>query len=241
MLGTLIVHPSSYLFGSFAAFFCSPTIKDMSYPVLHVQIQQVASKFSSEISLQMTFNMEWNDSRLRDGQNCIGELDPEASRQIWRPDPYVFYSSFTNIVETMNGKSESITMSPEGLLWWMEADIGLQCPFDFSYYPFDVQRCKFMVSSTTSTISTLVFKTTKILDRSQFIQQELQYDIEFEKFNKAEDFSWMGMSGSNFSTTGFYVTLKRKSSASLITTFIPSFLVVLCSFFRNQLSSTNLL
>jgi hypothetical protein len=43
---------------------------------------------------------------------------------------------------------------------------GILCPFDFSLYPFDVQICKFKLSSTALTINALEFKTESLVDNT---------------------------------------------------------------------------
>jgi hypothetical protein len=72
------------------------------------------------------------------------------------PDPYVYNSASVKVVPTVAGISQSLTNSPSGLNWWIESFIGFQCKLDFVYYPFDVQECKFVVSSTKYAIGPLL-------------------------------------------------------------------------------------
>jgi hypothetical protein len=102
-----------------------------------------ATSYSSEITLHLQITMYWNDSRLISNEDCVGELNKNTSQNIWRPNPYIFHLSSIEVVKTLAGQSEFYTKGVNGgaVEWWIEAYVRLQCPFDFSLYPFDVQEC----------------------------------------------------------------------------------------------------
>ncbi len=167
-------------------------------------------------------NLRWNDSRVSDAVACSGELEPSAAESIWKPDIYFYYSASTTLQSTLHGHSEALMGSPEGFRWWLELNAGLHCAFDFTYYPFDAQRCKLMISSMSTPLPTLQF------DK---IQQKTQYHIEYAKFTEAADLVWESPnSNSKYALAGFHVTLARQLHSSLANTFLPSFLTVItCS------------
>ena len=44
-------------------------------------------------------------------------------QQIWKPDPYVYYSSFVSTVDTVTGHSEWLSKDPSGFVWWKEQKV----------------------------------------------------------------------------------------------------------------------
>ena len=43
--------------------------------------------------------------------------------QIWKPDPYVFYSSSVATVDTVTGMAEWVNKDPTGFIWWKEQEV----------------------------------------------------------------------------------------------------------------------
>ena len=57
----------------------------------------------------------------------------------FRPDPFIYNTEKTHVVEMVSGRAEDIWFGPEGFEWWMEWEISIQCPFHFEWFPFDTQ------------------------------------------------------------------------------------------------------
>ena len=57
----------------------------------------------------------------------------------FRPDPFIYNTEKTHVVEMVGGRAEDIWLGPEGFEWWMEWEVTVQCPFNFAWFPFDTQ------------------------------------------------------------------------------------------------------
>jgi hypothetical protein len=100
------------------------------------------------MSIEIGIYMNWNDSRILTNSTCMGELEKTSQDKIWKPNPYILFTPSPEPFRTLTGdKAESFIKSEHELEWWVEGHFQVQCQFDFSLYPFDVQICKFKVSS----------------------------------------------------------------------------------------------
>ena len=72
----------------------------------------------------------------------MGELDETVIREIWKPDPYVYFYSGAEVQKTLTGPSEAFTVDPESFAWFISVELAVHCPFDFYYYPFDSHACR---------------------------------------------------------------------------------------------------
>jgi hypothetical protein len=109
----------------------------------------------------------------------------------------------------------------------------VQCPFDFSYFPFDVHHCSLRMSSKFMHIDTKTYETLKFRDVSGRMQPNVGYSIAYNIFKRTEDMTQTSpTSGHIYSTAGFHITLSRDISYSVVNTFLPSLLIVLTSFIR---------
>ena len=97
--------------------------------------------FSAEVVIRLQQRFRWQDVRLNIS-NCTGILDDLTINNIWKPSPYVHSTSFIKNVERIDGSTNYFEAEPPyNFYWYMELDIGLQCPFDFAFYPFDSHTC----------------------------------------------------------------------------------------------------
>ncbi len=150
-------------------------------------------------------------------------------------DIYIFHNAHTRILPVLNGRSESLNAHPVlGFEWWLEIDVGLHCPFDFSYYPFDTQACRFMISSMAATKETLIMHTAAVIDETAEVQQTMSYKIGYVQFKRPEDFFFVNaVSKKNFSLSGFDMKMSRQLQSTLANVFLPSFLTVVTASIRN--------
>ena len=58
---------------------------------------------------------------------------------VFRPDPFIYNTDKTHVVEMVSGRAEDIWYGPRGFEWWMEWEVSVQCPFEFDWFPFDTQ------------------------------------------------------------------------------------------------------
>ena len=174
--------------------------------------------------------MEWPDTRLVSKMNCTGKPDVKLLRRIWRPNPFLYYSSSIEIVDTFKDKAEFFEKTPKKFSWWLKADLGIQCGFDFRYYPFDSQMCTVKLSSTNLRDNVVKYVTSSInTEYGAHMQPELAYEIEYELLNDPKDLTAKYISGS-YSISGFKIILHRRKFLFVANFFIPSFLIVLTSF-----------
>ena len=119
-------------------------------------------------------------------------------------------------------------------MWELELVLRIQCPFDFSFYPFDKQECSVKFTSYVHTENVVKYKTWHLKDISDKIQQAMEYDIGYEILSKEEDLihSYYTCERCIYSVSGFNVKLKRKLSSAIMNVFIPSLITVTIAFCR---------
>ena len=182
--------------------------------------------FRSEIVIQLGITMSWSDTRLVSNMNCTGLPDPEKFKKIWRPHPFLYYSSSIEIVDTLKDKTEIFEKTPEKLFWWLKADLGIQCRFDFSYYPFDIQVCTVKFSSTNLRDTSVTYETSSLdveFDAKFTVQHALPYEIEYEVLTDPKELN-LKYGGGSYSISGFKMKLQRRKSSFVANFFFPSFL-----------------
>ncbi len=61
---------------------------------------------TATLHLQMDLVIKWNDTRLLlEDPDCLGEVDKEKWRTLYRPNIYVYNTDHTRIMETVIGRS----------------------------------------------------------------------------------------------------------------------------------------
>ena len=190
--------------------------------------------FSSQIELELTVSFEWHDSRLNITGHCEGFIDNETIDAIWIPRPYIPHLSHINTIGRLVGSTEFYYAVPDLLHWELELTVGLQCPFDFGFYPFDVQLCQVKFTSYFHTDEVVRYSTRRLQDLSARIQQSLEYDIQYEIISSKDDLvhQYLSCAECKYSASGFCVKLRRRWSTSIINLFIPSLITVMIAFCR---------
>ena len=181
--------------------------------------------FSSEIELELIVEFYWYDTRLN-VTDCDGFIDKSTLQKIWTPQPDVLHKSFIEKVERIGGTTDYISADPDYLYWWLKLYVGIQCPFDFSFYPFDTHHCDVLFQSHVHTNKVVNYTSSDPYDESMEIQHALKYDVEYKIQTNEEKLSY------DYPTCGFTVKLSRHLQAALINKFIPSFMLVMISFCR---------
>ena len=108
--------------------------------------------------------------------------------------------------------------------WEIELVLRIQCPFDFSYYPFDNQECSVKFASYFHTDDVIKYITWQLEDISGTIQQALEYDIKYKIISSQNDLKhkYFTCKECNYSVSGFNVKLNRKLGPAFINIYIPS-------------------
>ena len=154
------------------------------------------------------------------------------------PRPYIPHLSSIATVGRLIGSTEFFQADPDLFNWELELVLGLQCPYDFYFYPFDVQLCQVKFTSYFHTDDVVRYSTRKLQDVSDNIQQSLEYNIEYKIISSKKDLVQQYFSTSakcpecSYSVSGFWVKLRRKWSTSIINIFIPSLITVMIAFCR---------
>ena len=181
---------------------------------------------SSEIELELTLMVYWNDERLNVTGNCDGFIDNSTLEKIWIPKPDIYHKSFIEKIERIGGTTDYFSADPSTLYWYLELYVGIQCPFDFSFYPFDTHQCNVLFTSFFHTDEVVNYTSWNLDDESKENQHALEYDVEYNMMTDGDQYG--------YPTCGFTVKLKRHLEAAIINKFIPSFMIVMVAFCRYQ-------
>ena len=185
----------------------------------------MSNVFSSEIELDIVLDISWNDKRLKITGDCHGFIDNSTLTRIWTPRADIHHKSSIKIVERIGGTTDFYSADPDYIYWYLQLVVGIQCPFDFSFYPFDDQWCNILLTSHFHTDQVVQYSSWALYDESKEIQQALKYRVQYEKLPDASCCD-------NYSTSGFKVKLTRHLANAFINTFIPSFITVMIAFCR---------
>ena len=170
----------------------------------------------------------WNDERLNVTDKCEGFIDHPILQKIWRPRPDIPHTSFIEKTERIGGTTDYYSADPNSLFWYLELNIGIQCPFDYSFYPFDTNECDVLFISHFYSDQDVNYTSLGLVDESKEIQHSLKYDVEYKEISD-EAFP------PKIPATGFTVKLSRRLGAAFINKFIPSSLIVVLAFCRFEI------
>ena len=193
-----------------------------------LNLYNLRSIFSSEIELELSVALYWSDERLNVTGNCTGFIDNSTLNRIWTPRPDIHHKSFIEKVERIGGTTDYFSADPDYFHWWLEIYVGIQCPFDFSFYPFDTHQCNVLFTSHFLTDQVVNYTAGDLIDDSMEIQHALKYDVEYKMERDEDSLSY------NYPTCGFNIKLTRHLEAAFINKFIPSFMTVMIAFCRYQ-------
>ena len=188
------------------------------------------------VELGVRLQTEWTDTRLNGTiPGCYGRIYSPAVDEIWIPRPYMVSTAFIEPVETI-AETDFYYFEPDHMFHrYQELNIGVQCPFEFSYYPFDAHTCKVQFHSSSYT-SSVVNYTSELKVASDNLQHALKYDIAYREFTDEKDLVVSMSEEDHYSACGFYIDLRRKRGPAILNIFIPSFLIVLIAFCRYDFS-----
>lgn len=200
-----------------------------------MQYAKIPCICSAVVVLGLKLHTSWTDSRLNVTlPGCKGDIYSSVVEKMWLPRPYMLSTEYIESVKTKPVTDYYIYEPPNRFIRYQELKIAVQCPFDFSYYPFDSHTCKLQFHSASYT-DDVVSYTSELFDASDHLQHAMKYDIAYREFTDEEDFHVEYSAGETFSACGFYIDLVRKRGPATIDIFIPSFLIVLIAFCRYRI------
>ena len=186
---------------------------------------------SSGIILDIGLYINWNDKRLK-FSNCTGIVDPSTMKEIWLPKPYLHHLISRDNPDQVIGTSDYLeATSSDGFYWWLEIIFGIQCSFDFTFYPFDEQVCSVKFQSNSFPNEVVKYSTWYITKSIYGIEHDLKYRLQFSEMTADDDLVLFDGSY-NFSSCGFYIKLDRKLTPAVLNFFVPSLLIVIITFCR---------
>ena len=186
--------------------------------------------FSSEVIMDMELYINWKDHRLS-FSNCTGFLGPSVMREIWLPRPYLHHLTSVYDRDQITANSDYLEASASnGLVWWIEITAGIQCSFDFTFYPFDHQECIVKLSSNSFPHDVVSYSSNKLIRSNYGIQHDLHYSVEYSMLAEDEDLTFFG-GNYHYTSCGFVISLDRKLSQPVVNLFLPSAFIVIISFF----------
>ena len=123
---------------------------------------------------------------------------------------------------------------------WTESYANINCDMDFSLYPFDTQKCDYVIQSITKnksyqgplTVNTPLHHTLTgtsfqvfdtIIDRSGAIDHTEKFDLSFVELGEKE-------LSESYPITGFRVELARSPAPFYTNTYLPTGLLTIASF-----------
>ena len=163
--------------------------------------------FSAVVVLGVKLETRWTDSRLNDSLPeyvyCRGSIYSSVVEKMWLPRPYMVSTAYIEPVKT-NPVTDYYFYVPPIFKRYQELNIAVQCPFEFSYYPFDSQTCRFQFHSSSYTDGVVNY-TSKIFDESDILQHALKYEVAYREFTDEEDFYIGYEGGGQYSACGFYI------------------------------------
>ena len=205
----------------------------------------------STVTLILNLGLAWAEPRMKIIRNASAwqdddliwtDLNLEHLEILWKPDIDIRNAKEFRI-NTLLDKQGSLTLyGNKRMMYYFPLHLKLYCPeFNFEMYPFDSQTCKIVVGSYQHSNKTLEFRGDIV--HEDIAAQTIQYHISsirplsfesglivFQESYYRKNDSW---GYENVSYSHFVVEMKfhRKLQSHLISTYFPSLLLVVSSWF----------
>ncbi|XP_070543587.1 uncharacterized protein [Ptychodera flava] len=180
-----------------------------------------------DFGITIIIRQQWDDTRLQhDGTKQHIPPTSDIKDLIWLPDLY-----FTNekIAHFHDQTQENIMLrvTPNGrVLYSTRLSLTVACHMQLNRFPMDEQHCKLKMESYSYTTDEMFFRWQSF----EPIQQEEDLELQQFEINQFEaiEVPHIYPTG-NFSSLELHFTLKRKIGYYVISTFLPSSLLVVLS------------
>ena len=180
--------------------------------------------------MDLELYINWKDVRLN-FSNCTGFLGPSTMKEIWLPRPYLHHLTSVYGQSQITADSDYLEASASnGLVWWIEITAGIQCYFDFSFYPFDHQECTVRFSSNSFPLDIVSYSALGLEKSNYGIEHDLHYSVEYKVLTDERDLSFFG-GNYYYASCGFVILLDRNISQAMINMLLPSAFIVIIGFF----------
>nr|AWJ68194.1 putative GABA receptor 12 [Hirudo verbana] len=187
------------------------------------------SETKMEFSMTMYLRQVWKDERLIfDMTRKNITLNHRQFDRMWTPDVFV-RNLKAGVFHQITVPNRLIRLSPDGtILYSQRLTVTLACDMVFSKYPMDNQTCKIELGSYAYTTEDLVFhwradaKAVEVnpqISLPEYILQGVSHMVCSQKFSSTGSFPCLRA----------YFHLERRLRAYVLTTYLPSLLVVLLS------------
>ena len=167
-------------------------------------------------------------------------LESESLNVLWKPDLDIINLERFDVRELLDRQGEIGLLGNKRIWYVFPVQITLNCPkFEFSSYPFDTQSCEFLLGSYQWVLDKLRFKGNMIYDKK--LQRPLQYEVDHvnalsfeEGLVESLDFEYtkdgeIEYYDEKYSHFAIEMQFSRKIKALLVSTYLPSFLIVVSS------------
>ena len=192
------------------------------------------------ITFSCYFNTGWADKRIVVDPKYAklswfdAQANPEIRKYLWIPKIQIYNLKEYQKKKVLN-KLEGLWIGNYSSVWDTyvqlseNVHISFYCPFDFSKFPFDTQKCKFQVESYSYDTSRMVVYTSSAkFDGKTTNSFDLGYDIKINRLSREDSLLVYDGLG-NFSLAGFEMTLKRRVSSYIVGYYMPSGIIIVLS------------
>ena len=187
-----------------------------------------------EITLKGHLIIEWIDPRLtvsprlKDTEkkyyNNMMEIDRDILVNMWYPSIHILNASKFKQVKLLDDLAALLVNSQKKIVYQRLVEITIECHLYFVDFPWDSHNCQFIVTSESE--NTRMIGDTMFYDISR-AKPNPNYEIKMEQL-KSRDLVYHTLGGS-FSTAGFNLKLERKLNSTILTYFIFSGFLAVCS------------
>ena len=196
----------------------------------------------NKITIQMSQDIQWIETRIRANFSAVHpeinliKLAPNNFFRIWHPDlelyvPNLLEREFVNdpnmFKEIAVIRGSDLQVDTATLSGWKDWRAIIHCKFDFSSFPFDIQRCEFLQQTVPNSMARLFY--------FQQYTENLEHEAEgFEvliehvgTFAHVNDSHLNSLQGTD--TIGFNITLNRVFTPYLYQYYLPCMAIVAVS------------
>ncbi|XP_002731805.1 glycine receptor subunit alpha-2-like [Saccoglossus kowalevskii] len=202
-------------------------------PPLNVTCNIFINSFDSvkettmEYSVTIYLHQRWWDPRLRhNSSNTITLYSHDFIDNIWRPDLY-FDNEKKATFHHVTTDNRALSVSSDGEVFYsMRLSLTLSCNMNLRWFPMDKHKCKMVLLSYAYDASHLALYWRKVDPVAVYTDIKLP-QFELTSYTTVEYLQDYGLT--NWSFLEVHFTLERQMGFYILTTYIPSALLVILS------------
>lgn len=179
----------------------------------------------------MILHLFWKEPRIIVDTSSINDmsrihLESALMQNIWKPDIFIHDLIKFKTLKVLDPLEGLTILGNETFSLFTATIVTFSCRMLFKQYPFDVQDCPFLLTSTNHPINEIEFNGTYFSHMEHTALQTFDLEIRELEAEKKET----EVNGETFSVTGVHVQLKRNYGAFLLRYFLPCCIMVIVSF-----------